>query len=40
MAHNPPSEADSNSSDEEIRHLLWIPKFNYIAQKGQPLDPI
>jgi hypothetical protein len=40
MAHYSPSEADSNSSDEEICHLLWIPKFHFFAHQNQQLDPI
>jgi len=34
MEHYPPSEAVSNSPDEEIRPLLWIPKFLFSLRKA------
>jgi hypothetical protein len=37
MVHYPPSEADSNSPDEEILPLLWISKVSFFRSEG-PTD--
>jgi hypothetical protein len=31
---------DGRSADEEIPHLLWIPKDHYHAHTSSPLGPV
>jgi hypothetical protein len=40
MEQSPSREANIRSSNQEIPHLLWYPKFLYRVYKSPPLDAI